>query len=83
MMDIGTHVRGVCTPIGQGLEGGEGRNAKVMLSGSTAISCDDGALRDSRSAGPMFSDGCPLLCGRLCVHRGCGRVRSGTPYGPW
>jgi hypothetical protein len=69
--------------MGQGLEVSEGRGVNVPLSGGTAISCDGGALRDSRSAGSLYGDGCPLLCGCLCVRRGYNRVCSATPYGPW
>jgi hypothetical protein len=31
----------------------------------------------------MVMYGYPLLCGCLCERRGCGRVCSVTPYGPW
>jgi hypothetical protein len=47
--------------MGQGLEGSVGQGENVLLSGGTAISYDDGALRDSCSAGPMCGDGCLLL----------------------
>ena len=64
--------------MGQGLEGGGGRDANVLLSGGIAISCNGGALRDSRSAGPMCVGGYPLLCGG-CVCVGiaakCARLR--------
>ena len=67
----------------QGLEGGEGRGANVLLSGGTAILCDGVALRDSRSAGSVYGDGYPLMCICMCVRRGSGRVCLATPYGPW
>ncbi len=62
----------------QYLGGSKGRGASVLLSGNTAMPCDGGALRDSRSAGTMFGNGYPLLCGRMCVRRvtaECARVR--------
>ena len=40
----------------------------MQLSGGTVISCNGGALRDSRSAGPMCVGSYPLLCGGMyCV----------------
>ena len=69
--------------MGQGLEGVGGRDANVLLSGGTAISCNGGALRDSCSGGPMCVGGYPLLCGGMCVRWGCGRVCSVVSYDPW
>ena len=43
--------------MGHGLKGSEGQGANVLLFGGTAISCDGGALRDSRNAGPIYGDG--------------------------
>ena len=60
----------------QGLEGGAGRGSNVLLSGGTAISCNGGALRDSRNADRLCVGGYPMLCGNVCVHRGCDRVCS-------
>jgi hypothetical protein len=67
----------------QGLQGSGGRDANVLLSGGTANSCNSGAHRDSRGAGPMCVGGYPLLCGGMRVRRGCGRVCSGASYCPW
>ena len=64
--------------MGQGLEGGGGRDANMLLSGGTSISYNGGAIRDSRSAGPMCVGGYPLLCGGMCVRWGaaeCARLR--------
>ena len=62
--------------MGQGLDGSEGRGANALQSGGTAISCDGGALLDSRCAGPIYDDRCPLLCGCMCVRQDCDRVCS-------
>jgi len=45
--------------MGQGHECGGGRGANVLLTGDIAISRDDGALRDPRSADPMYGNGYP------------------------
>ncbi len=52
--------------MGQGLEGGVGRGESMLLSGGTASSCNGGALRDSRGAGPMCVVGSPC-CVAACV----------------
>jgi hypothetical protein len=81
MKDIGAHVR--YTVLWAGARRWCGPGANVLLSGGTVISCNDGALRDSRSADLMCVGGHPLLCGGVCVRRGCGRVCSVASYGPW
>ena len=67
MKDIGTHVGCIVLKYGAGLVGGRGRDANVLLSCGTVVLCNGGALRDSRSAGPMCLGGCPLMCGGMCV----------------
>ncbi len=58
----------------------------MLLSGGLAILCDGGALRDSRSPGPMYVDAYPMLCGCMCVRRvgvaaECARLRLITAPG--
>ncbi len=55
----------------------------MQLSGGTAMSRDGGVHRDSRSAVPMGVGCCLLMCGGMCVLRGCGRVCPNTSYDPW
>ncbi len=64
-------------------EDSAGRGANMLLSGGTDMLGDDNALRDSRSAGPMSVGGRSLLCGGMCVRRGCARVCSVTTDGLW
>ena len=56
--------------MGQGLGGGKGRDANVLLSGGTIISCNGSALRVSLGAGHMCIGGYPLLRGCMCVRQG-------------
>ncbi len=80
MKDIGSRV-GYTILWGKVRSTGPGCN--VHLSSGTATSRNGGVLLGSRSAGHMRVGGCLLLCGGLCVLRGCGRVCPNTSYGHW
>ncbi len=65
-----------------GFEDSASRGANILLSGGTDMLGDGDALQDFRGAGYMCVGGRPLLCGGMCVRRGCARVCSETIDGP-